>query len=348
MPTKITTIDQLLESNRFKKATNNKKYSESEIKLLNELFNFIQTNDNLMHSGSYSIFTALASGDLSNLIDRFKFIKQNTAARTEKTYIARYGETEGSIRWGKYKDKQKVKNLFETKQQKYGWTKEQFDNFNKSRAVTLEKCIERHGVEIGTKKWNSYIEAQRYTNGLDYYKKKYGDECGYAKWLEYNKEKGKSTKLEWIMEKYQVDETSALEILSNRMPKSHSSVAELRFIDSLELSLGETLQYTAKTKQFCIWNVYTNSPKFYDIADSTRRKIIEFHGDYWHCNPKKYDANFIQKHSGNTAKEIWEHDFLKIKAATDRGFEVKIVWWSEYEENPDKIIEETKQWLQSN
>lgn len=56
---------------------------------------------------------------------------------------------------------------------------------------------------------------------------------------------------------------------------------------------------------------------------------------------------FYHKTSGKTAKEIWESDFLKTKAAIDLGFEVKIVWWSEYNEDPIKIIEETKQWLLS-
>jgi len=347
MPTKITTIEQLLKSNRFKTATNNRKYLEPEIKLIGDLFKYIQETDNLMNSGTYSIFSALVTYDLSNLIDRYKFIKNNKFNRTEQTYLSRYGEIEGAKRWANYRDKQRDKNLFESKQQKYGWTKEQFDEFNKSRAVTLEKCVERHGVELGNEKWNSYIDAQRFTNSLEYYKKKYGGDIGYHKWLEYNKEKGKSSNLDWVMEKYQVDEQGALEILSSRLPKSHSSAAELSFINSLELSLGEKLQYTVKTKQFCIWNQYTNSPKFYDIVDTQRRKIIEFHGDYWHCNPKKFNSNFIHKPSGKTAKEIWEADFLKTKAAIERGFEVKVVWWSEYNEDPNKIIEETKQWLQS-
>ena len=69
-------------------------------------------------------------------------------------------------------------------------------------------------------------------------------------------------------------------------------------------------------------------------------------GDYWHCNPAKYDANYIHNHSGLQAKDIWQRDFTKTKCALERGYQIKIVWWSEYETNHDQIIKECAEWLQ--
>jgi len=233
--------------------------------------------------------------------------------------------------------------LYESKQEKYGWTKDQFDEFNKSRAVTYKNCIERHGIEEGQRVWDHYVYRQRYTNSIEYFTEKYSDD-GYEKWLDYNKEKSKSGKIDWIMEKYNLGEEAALEILSSRLPKSFSSTAELSFIDMLESCIGYKIKYTAKTNQFCIWNTYLNKPCFYDITDAVKFKIIEFHGDYWHCNPLKYSADFLHPHTGFTAKEIWNRDYFKLQSAIDRGFEVRIVWWSEFENYPQKTIEECSKW----
>lgn len=346
MPAKIDTIEKLLGSTRFKKGTNNRKFTDLEIKELEKLFNHIMQESSLGDTGTYSVLLALASYDITDLVNRFKYLKENSTQRTQETYLARYGKIEGEKRWASYCEKQRIKNLFETKREKYGWTKDQFNDFNKSRAVTKDLMIERHGPSLGKEKWDNYIDRQRYTNSLRYYEEKYGPDAGYDQWLNYNKEKGKSGKLAWIMEKYNVDESGALKIASDQHPKSHSSAAELSFIDALESLLGETIKYTAKTKQFSIWNRYSDGICFFDIVNSERKKIIEFHGDYWHCNPAKYSADFIHPHSGLSAKEIWKRDFYKIKCALDRGFSVKIVWWSDYENNKDEIIEECATWLQ--
>ena len=348
MPTAITTVDQLLQSARFLMATNNRTYTDEEKENINTLFLYMLNNKiSIFDSSVYMTFTNLVAYDVDNLVDRYLLIRKNPRKLSLEMSIARHGSVEGTKRWDSYVNKQRTKNLFEATQEKYGWTKEQFKEFNNSRAVTLEKCIARHGDVKGQKIWEGYLEKQKYTNSIEYYNEKYGD-AGYVEWLKYNAEKGKSSKLDWIMEKYNVDEDGALKIASDRHPKSHSSAAELHFVNALEKAIGETLPYTAKTKQFSIWNTYTNSIKFYDVVDTKRKKIIEFHGDYWHCNPKKYNESFIHAHSQHTAKEIWQEDFLKTKVAIDRGFSVKIVWWSDYEESPEQTINEVKKWLNSN
>jgi G:T-mismatch repair DNA endonuclease (very short patch repair protein) len=349
MPKKITTLSQLLESKRFIKATNNRVYSELEKQELNALFVFTLDNnlDIFSKIGLYNMFTVLASYEIVNLVERFNFLRENPFQRTKETYICRYGAAEGELRWNQYVEKQRVKNLFDSKKEKYGWSKDQFDEYNKSRSITYKNCIKRHGVKKGKEIWQRYIDRQKYTNSLKYYQEKYGN-AGYDEWIKYNHEKGKSTRLEWIIEKYGVNEEEAIKILADRLPKSYSSIAELSFIDLLESAINESLPYTAKTKQFSIWNKYTNSINFYDIVDTNRNKIIEFHGDYWHCNPKLYSELYFHPHLKMLARNIWERDRLKEKAALDRGFKIKIVWWSDYETSPELTIQRTKKWLLSN
>lgn len=346
MPKKITGFNELINSVRFKRAMK-RSLNDGELSKINELFNHINntTNDLFSNSGTYSIFLALISHDLEDLPKRFDFLKSNNTARSKETYCARYGNIEGLKRWTLYVEKQRYKNTFESKQEKHGWTLDQFNKFNKSRAVTYELCVKRHGVEKGVQIWNDYCDRQKYTNSVEYYIEKYGENIGYDQWKLYNLEKGKSSRLDWIIEKYSVTEEDALEILSNRLPKSSSSEAELRFIDMLEKELNECIKYTAKTKQFCIWNPYTNSPNFYDVACTDRKKIIEFHGDYWHCNPMKYSPDYLHPVSNKLAKEIWKKDDLKRQAAIDRGFEIKVIWWSEFENDYKITIKECVKWL---
>lgn len=346
MPKKIETLEQMLSSTRFKKETNNKIFTPEEKNEISKLFSYL-LEQNIPITGSlYGMMTTIISHETENLVERFKFIKENPKNRTIQTYVMRYGKTEGEFRWNQYVEKQRYKNTFESKNKKYGWTKEQFDEFNKSRSVTFEKCIERHGYEKGNEVWKHYCERQSYTNSLDYYKEKYGEDIGYTKWLEYNKEKSKSKNLDWVIEKYGVTEEEALEILAKRHTRSYTSEAERCFVNMLEERLGKPIKYTIKTQQYCIWNNYLNAPNFYDVTCTSRKKIIEFHGDYWHCNPSKYDKDFVHLHAKTTAGEIWKRDLLKRQAALDKGFSFKIVWWSEFENTPDEIIKECVEWLE--
>lgn len=345
MPAKIQTVEDLMNSRRFKNETHGRSYTQDEKIELGLLFDYIKENDSLLKSGTYSIMIKLVSYEVENLVERFKFLKDNKSRNTKETVIARYGVVEGIRRWNEYTSKQAESNSFEYKKKKYGWSEKEFSDFNKSRSITKELMVKRYGKTDGLAKWNEYIEKQRYTNSLEYFQEKFGKEVGKERWISYNNEKGKSGKLEWIMEKYDVDEEVALSIASSRHPKSHSSQAELTFVNDIESALGEEIKYSAKTNQFSLWNHYSNTINFYDLVDTDRNKIIEFHGDYWHCNPKRYSSEFIHSHSGLTAKQIWEKDYLKIKTALDRGFQVKIVWWSDYEQNREKIIQECKEWI---
>lgn len=68
----------------------------------------------------------------------------------------------------------------------------------------------------------------------------------------------------------------------------------------------------------------------YDFVDFTTKKCIEFNGDYWHCNPNKYDESFIHLVSKIKALDVWKKDELKIKWMEDRGFKVMTVWEHDY------------------
>lgn len=67
--------------------------------------------------------------------------------------------------------------------------------------------------------------------------------------------------------------------------------------------------------------------------------IIECFGDYWHCNPKQYDENFIL-HIKKTAKEIWKVDEERIKNLNIVKDITKIIWEHDWKNNKENILKQ--------
>ena len=77
------------------------------------------------------------------------------------------------------------------------------------------------------------------------------------------------------------------------------------------------------------------------------KKIIEFNGDYWHCNPKYYNANYFHKYLQMFAYEIWERDELRIKSIAGVGFDVLVIWEDDLSNNNEKTIQKCMNFLNS-
>jgi G:T-mismatch repair DNA endonuclease (very short patch repair protein) len=69
--------------------------------------------------------------------------------------------------------------------------------------------------------------------------------------------------------------------------------------------------------------------KICDIYIPKLNLIIEYNGDYWHCNPNKYEPDYYHQVKGQTAKELWEYDKKKIDLIRRNGYNLEIVWESD-------------------
>ena len=67
-----------------------------------------------------------------------------------------------------------------------------------------------------------------------------------------------------------------------------------------------------------------------DIYIKKHNLIIEFNGDYWHCNPKKYLPDYIHPHKKKTAKDIWEEDEKRIDKIKKFGYNLEVIWESDF------------------
>jgi G:T-mismatch repair DNA endonuclease (very short patch repair protein) len=255
-----------------------------------------------------------------------KFTK--TTAVTLENLINKYGESEGLERWERYRKLQAETNTFEYKRDNYGWDRKDFEEFNKSRAVTLKNMIKKHGEEEGTKVFNQYVEKQRVN--------------------------GKS--ISWFIEKH--GEIKGREIFNNMLKgklKGINGVINSKPSVELFINLDNILEnkyeiyYFNKNKEFEVVIEETGNVYYLDFFIKELNVCIEFFGDYYHCNPKKYkDPNSIIKFSRiYTVGEIWERDRRRIENLKKyKGIKTIVVWESDFYNNRDneefykKIIKE--------
>lgn len=81
----------------------------------------------------------------------------------------------------------------------------------------------------------------------------------------------------------------------------------------------------------------------YDIMYNN--KIIEYNGDFWHSNPLHYLETFLNPRTKIIAKDKWLVDKQKIEFAQKQGYEVLVVWKSNFKQNKEEIIKQCIQFL---
>lgn len=79
-----------------------------------------------------------------------------------------------------------------------------------------------------------------------------------------------------------------------------------------------------------------------DILFQHQKLIIEFFGDFWHMNPKKYAYDFIHPIMKKSTKEVNDRDSKKIESLEKLGYKVFVIWESEWRNNKEQIKENIK------
>ena len=202
-------------------------------------------------------------------------------------------------------------------------------NTKRVRDLYKKTCLNKYGVinvsqaeHIKKKKENAAIEKYGVINVFQ---------------AEEIKEKSKNT----MLEKYNVTNSVHLPRRAHTGKISHPH----RAIADIILDLGYNLD--VEVPNLCrAYNPFLKreySPivdiklKGYDI-------VIEIYGDTWHANPQKYKpSDLIPKYEGDTpAEEIWAFDKAREKQIRDAGYELIIIWDSEYHHNKQKTKEKLK------
>lgn len=79
----------------------------------------------------------------------------------------------------------------------------------------------------------------------------------------------------------------------------------------------------------------------FDFVWKPKKKVIEFHGDFWHANPKYFEASeIVNPHTQDTASIIWKNNERKNAKAEKNGYKVLVIWEDDYKMN--KVATEQK------
>jgi len=154
-----------------------------------------------------------------------------------------------------------------------------------------------------------------------------------------NQKKGHSIDA-FVLRGYELADATKLSNRYYAKRNSFSKTSQVFFMILDEMLGHEGTYYKTKNyeKQIGTWCV--------DFYDSISKTVIEYYGDFWHRNPKKYNADFVAYN--RSSDEIWNTDNERMAkiAAHKEVNNVIIVWESEVMTNPhcvaEKIIKEIK------
>lgn len=63
-----------------------------------------------------------------------------------------------------------------------------------------------------------------------------------------------------------------------------------------------------------------------DAYSKELNTIVLFNGDYYHCNPRVYEATYYNKMLKKVAQEIWDKDRKITEIFKLEGYKVIIIW----------------------
>lgn len=259
---------------------------------------------------------------------------------TEKSMINKWGDELGKQKWNQYKQKQSESNKFEYKKEKHNWTKEQFDKYNKSRAVTLENLQNKYGKELGETYFNVYVEKQKFTKSKEYMINKYGEEKTKA----INQSKAQTLD-NYIKRLGEIEGLKQYETMLSHHRNYFSKISQ-KFFDELDkyLSTKYTTYYATKNNEYGV-NLHNNDYIRLDYFILELNLCIEFNGTYCHADPRFFTENDCPNPHNKTltAKKIWENDNNRYKKLKEcRNINTIVVWEYDYNNGIDvqKFIKE--------
>ena len=92
-------------------------------------------------------------------------------------------------------------------------------------------------------------------------------------------------------------------------------------------------------------NSTTNRTLELDIYIPSLNKAIEFNGDYWHCNPNKYNKDYFHKQINLYAHQIWERDKSKEDLCKKEGIDLMIIWENDWNTKKEVCKNTILRWL---
>lgn len=262
-------------------------------------------------------------------------VKKENSCWNKEFWVVKKGYTEEQAilkvkevqqRNSKKQDKTNIKNVYDTQT----WVDKGYTEKDAKDKVNILKNKCNIYANLSKEKIDSIKENRKNT----YYSKPKEE-------IEkINKSRGRTTGE--LVEKFGEDYTNT--ILNNRgkgrrnsLFRRYSKISKELF-DSVSSKIDDNLLYAENEK----WVRCDKNKGYYiDLILENSNRIIEFNGDFYHANPLIYEKNSIIRMSKTktpTAKEIWDNDAVKLNNLKKLGYDILIIWESEYLSNKEDII----------
>lgn len=275
---------------------------------------------------------------------RFEDFK-NKSKQTKENFIKRHGEKEGNRKWEKF-----IKNKKQTSPRSLEyWLKKTNGNKDLAKkklrtfqAVTLKTMIAKYGKDEGTRKWKQSSFYRGYYSTKEGFIEKYGEEDGLKKYQEKSKRISYSNSFEGLSASHGT--AKALQIMNKRCFKDTgiSKVATKAFQKiEKELKLNTSFfgdnEYFVSGKDGDVSFFY-----FLDFYNKDLNLAIEFYGDYWHFNPKKYKKDQVVR--TKLVKDVWEKDRIRKERIQNKlQTNLYVIWEDDWRNFKNEIIADLKE-----
>ena len=243
---------------------------------------------------------------------------RNRYAMSREHMIEKYGEEEGTAIWENYCKRQAETNTYEYKNKKYGMNKQEFEEFNRSRAVTLKNLIKKYGEVEGHRKWNEYVEKQKLTKSWEYMVEHFGEE------------KAREINLKKINTRYKFEKNNKTGVVC-------VSKESQDFFNQLDVVISKKYD-----------SFYANKNREYDIVAGGKfcsldyyipelKICVEFNGSCYHGDSRVFrDDEICNPFSELTAKQLREKDQERYQALEkEYGIKTYVVWELDYKNGID-------------
>jgi flagellar motility protein MotE (MotC chaperone) len=149
--------------------------------------------------------------------------------------------------------------------------------------------------------------------------------------------KHRFTATERLLEKWKSGEMEhARKIMSETMKKT---IRDGKLKSVIKSMAEKKIQEIIENLNFEVISSYRVDTKICDLYIPELNLIVEYNGDYWHCNPKKYDKDYFNQKKSMFAWELWEYDRLKLDLIRKKGYNIEVIWEFDFKSNKT-IIEE--------
>lgn len=249
------------------------------------------------------------------------FQRKDVKEKIKSTMMERYG-VENAFQHPKF-----IQKSINTLQAKYGVNNAQQNSEIKKK--TLKTVKEKYGELVGAVPKKQYMETCLKRYGNEYF---FGSNAGKMT------KKNLINNYGWTIQKYNEYLRKKTTSMINGQT---SSISEINFFTLLSKKINDKCIFGINN-QFSI--IQESSLFIYDFK--LNNVLIDFHGDYWHGNPKIYNAGKMLRRK--TIEEVWNRDRIRKEVAENNGFSYLVVWELDVKNNIDKEIKKCLKFIKEN